>query len=251
MKKTFIHRETGKALAMVRGNRARLALAFAVLLLSVLFPLVFALNLDGILYPVEELTEAEMALETGIFLGTWLLTCLLITPCVISLFYRYGYKRYLSSRDASGYGGEPVRLGMFRSWLFGFWILMRPAVCAIPIGVSLWGAEMNQLLRLPLLAVAVTLCVLWMRWTANWFLLPYRMCLGDSVLDAMRNSRRMIKGHKKLYGRYILSFLPHGLLSVLTVGVWLVFHTLPSLIFTYFTLAESLCGEGIQKETIS
>ena len=167
-------------------------------------------------------------------------------PVAVALFYRYAYRLYRTSRDAAGYGGGERSGSPHENWVFGFLLILRPLGCGIVVWYTLLASQMlHYWLHFPLLALAVFLCVLWMRCGAGWFLIPYRMCRGDGVRAALRNSRKQIKGQRKLYGRYISAFLFHGILSVLTVGIWLVFYMLPNLIFTYFTLAESLDGKGI------
>ena len=245
MKQTFTYRETGRTLSAIKGNRVRLALAFAMLLLSVLVPFVIAVNLNGVIFGTgETLSEEEMLLSNLVFFGVWLILGLLTTPFAVTSFYRYGYRLYCATRDAAGYGGDTAKGSLWGNWLFGLSILIRPGLCAIPIALAFWVSELTHYwLHVPMLALAVAFCVLWMRCTAGSFLVPYRMCRGDRFRAALRNSRKQIKGKRKLYGRYISCFFLHGLLSVLTVGVWLVFHTLPNLIFTYFALADSIDGK--------
>ena len=242
MKQAFSYQETGRALSSVRGNRVRLALAFSVLFFSVLLPFVVALRIYGLVFGTgEALSESEMLLSDFVFYGLWLILGLLLIPPVLALFYRYAYRLYCESKDAAGYGGDRSFGKPLEAWRFGFLLILRPLGCGALIWFVLWISQFfRYCLHFPLLALAVLLCVVWMRCGASWFLIPYRMCLGDDVRVAVRNSRKQMVGRKKLYGKYISAFLFHGILSVLTVGVWLVFYMLPNLIFTYFTLAESL-----------
>ncbi|MBQ9086333.1 MAG: hypothetical protein IJY47_04005 [Clostridia bacterium] len=253
MKKTLTSKQTGSCLAGRKEVRVRLAIALSLLLLAILLPMIISIGLTWMIFGSGEQLPPELAgREDPVFLGVWLVLGIFLTLPAVSLFYSYTRYCYLQAKDACGYGGIFRAGGYGKHWIFGFFICLRPLGCAvIVLGTVFVSEQTRYFLHLPLLLAAIALCALWMWGSGGWFLLPYEMCRGSSILAALRKSRRVMKGRKALYGRYVLSFLGDGLLSLVTVGVWLVFNALPKLNFTYFALAEELDGEGTQKETIS
>ena len=58
-----------------------------------------------------------------------------------------------------------------------------------------------------------------------------------------------MKGNRRLYFSYMLSFLGWVLLSLLTAGVLLLIYVLPVMCFTYFILADRLDAQITPEET--
>lgn len=242
------YRQIGKRLSADSGNRVRLAFAFGILLVVITLPLTAPSYLLSLISGGEPPTP----LASWSVLMSVMLIGLLLIPWIIAALYLYGYRLYRSGLDACGFYQPHGRICLRRRWTLGFLIGLRPGVCGILIGVALWLSEEggSLLLHLPLLLTALALSLAWMWISGGWFFLPYRMCRGDSVPAALRHSRRMLRGRREVYRGFLASFFGDGLLSVVTVGVWLVLHQLPNMIFAYFALADAVEGEGIQKETI-
>lgn len=64
---------------------------------------------------------------------------------------------------------------------------------------------------------------------------PGRMPLRD----AKRRSRRFLRFFPLCGFRYLIRFLPHILLGVLTLGIYLLAHVLPLMVLTYFRECET------------
>lgn len=229
------------------GNWARMILAGTLLIFVCFFPLVLAGNLLAILLGDTAEAAHLHTLENLLFYGISALLFLLITVPGVALFYRYSWRLYVKSRDGIAAPATQDKRKPMGVWSAGFLIVLRPLVVAALFILAHWLGSLSQfLLYLPLVALAIGLAFLWMWATGGWFLFPYFM--GRREAKPLRQSRRTMKQHYKLYGAYMLSFLGLVLLSLLTAGVLLVFYVLPLMMFTYFALGDRLSAEQIQEE---
>ncbi|MBE6546312.1 MAG: hypothetical protein E7668_02580 [Ruminococcaceae bacterium] len=224
-----------------KGNRLRLVGVGILLTFSVMLPLLLSANLSVIL-----LGEAEMEpIQTFLFFGAILALILLGTAPAVSALYGIAYRGYERARDGMSASARMSELRYGQCLASGLLLILRPlGVVALFVGAYALASLGAFLLYFPLACVAIALSVLWMWATSGAFLLPYYVSRGETVRSALRASRRAMKGNRRLYGAYMLSFLGWVLLSLLTVGVLLLLYVLPLMLFTYFTLADRMDRSG-------
>lgn len=81
--------------------------------------------------------------------------------------------------------------------------------------------------------------------TCGWFLVPYYCFRGHSLRLAVRYSRQAMRENRMLYLRWLLSFTPQILLSIVTIGVFFLLYTKPLMTTSYFVFADRLAGRDV------
>ncbi len=223
-------RETTGLLAM-RGNRLRMILAILIAATACLPELLFLQVYSAVLNTVG---EAAATTATTVWLAvsvTYLIGVLL--PLFAGLFYLAGQmeaeeetvladlfhaftgaRAYRSAFSCGLYLGIPLAA-----------LLLTPSV----ITDRLAGTDGNllQLLLAALLAVAADIVLLFLFF--GWFAGPYRTVRREK--PRMRHARRVGAWY---WGR----FLPHLLLSVLSLLIYLIADILPRMLILYFRLCR-------------
>ena len=110
---------------------------------------------------------------------------------------------------------------------------------AVLVSAFLIGMEPAKGLT-PYAAVGLLLCCV--VWSALRFpLFCFAMARGRMPLrDAKRRTRVFLRFYPLCGFRYLIRFLPHVLLGVLTLGIYLLAHVLPLMVLTYFRECETI-----------
>ena len=93
-----------------------------------------------------------------------------------------------------------------------------------------------------LLIAAVLLFLLIVLVSDRIFLFPYYITQGLTLRQALKKSCKVTKNCKGAGSRFILSFTTLLLLSALTLGLLLIFYTLPIMLLTYSSFASDIDG---------
>lgn len=229
-----------------KGNRVRMVGVGILLTFAVISPITFAANLATVFLGEVDMPQGAIP---WYFLAILVLVLLGTAPAVCAL-YRVAYRGYETATEGLAAPTRMPRLRYGDCLAAGICILLRPLVIvALFAGVYTLASFWSFWLYVPLLAAAIALSVLWMRITADWFLLPYYVCRGKRTRAALRASRMAMKQHRRACGAYMRSFLGPILLSLLTVGLLLLLWTLPLMMFTYFSLADRIDKAADKQQT--
>ena len=231
-----------------KGNWLRLIIAAVLLVFTVMSPMVLAMSISGILAGDAPEGSTLYVISDVVFYVLWVVLGLTLTPIGIACFYRFAYLGYKNGRDGISENGRLLSFG--RSLGAGLLILLRILpVIALFVAVYWLGFLSDWWLYLPLAIAAIWLAIPLMGMSGSVFLFPYYVARGERIGDACRMSRRAMKGNRRLYFSYMLSFLGWVLLSLLTAGVLLLIYVLPVMCFTYFILADRLDAQITPEET--
>ena len=234
-----------------KGGRVKICLASAMLTFFAMLPLVVSVYIDQMLFGLTEETRfAEYLLVYG-----FVIICgvLFLAPAGAA-FFSYAYGAYSQARYGAVYRKRTPR-GYFRNLFGGMMIFLRGAVCAVIFQGAyvltvalekLWGLDKFGLpmiiIGTPLMLLAFIICLIFCWLTGFVFLMPYYFARGEGLLTSFKKSCRAFIVQPFMKDGFALIFLPLILLSALTLGVLLIVFVMPLMMFTYFTLAETLDG---------
>ena len=238
-----------KKLLGVKGNWVKIVIAGILLVFVCFMPLVVAMSLTNVIVGAPEPGTDLYLLGDLLFYGVWAVLAFCVTVPGVTLFYRYVWSLYEQTKEGFSVN-DRRKVGWFRSYPAALLIVLRPiGVAAIFVLAYVLASVTDFWLYLPFMVLAIGLATLFMWATGGAFFVPYFVCRGMSAGKALRASRRTMKKKYKLYGAYMMSFIGLVLLSLLTVGVLLLFYTMPVMMFTYFALADRVTGEETQEES--
>lgn len=137
----------------------------------------------------------------------------------------------------------------------GFFSLLRVlTVAGVTVGgimtafasVSQNGTGLFGILFFGALTVLAALGTLWL--TCGIYYLPYGLCRGMSLREAIRYSRARVAGNRTQLLSGTLHSLPLWLLSFISVGVLLMIYAAPRMLFSYMLLSEESGQEILQEK---
>ena len=100
----------------------------------------------------------------------------------------------------------------------------------------------NSTLSIVFLIAALIITVIIITLSGKLFLFPYFISNGYGIKESIKSSRKIMRDpqNKHNHSKFLLSFAGLLCLSLLTLGLLLIFYTVPLMITTYNMLAEKM-----------
>ena len=223
-----------------RGRWLRLVGCGVISVLLLMLPFLLALNLSRLLSLFPFWTDGGWAVKVLPYLlmiPTFLLLTCPITVCVMRFAVAVGKDERRKIAQKSAYGRDLVLGLMILVWIF------------LPIGVMvaswmlprLWLGDRpawETVVSVVALLLSGFLAFLWFAFTGRMFFVPYEAAVGGSVCEVLVRARNRIASQKMLPRQFMDSFFGLLLLSVASIGVLLIFYTLPLMWMTYLFTAD-------------
>lgn len=231
------------------GNRLRFISAILIVA-TVSLPYLLLFQVRELLLSAEGLTDNGAALISACFAAfLLLLTVFLTLPLVSGLFYlagrmENGEETLLSDVFYAFANGAAYRRGLCA----GIWLAIPPAVLfAVPrtMVAGLAGFAGNQPLRWILVALAAVVADF-----LSVILLLGGFRRGGAVFRPERGQKRFGHGARRVGLWYWVHFLPHLILSVLSLLIYLIADILPRMLISYFRLWRML-AEPVNTDDVS
>ncbi len=191
--------------------------------------------------------------------GAWfLLSLFVIFPLTVGLFrmaYRMERQQETVLAELFHFFGSTEAYGRALGLSFGF--AWRVALLALIVGGTY---SLADFLMLPLPAVVGVALLLVAEIAVGILLMSrsfYTLALSirepaASLLQCRRSSGRMYRAFRLRGVGFLLHFLPHILLGLLTFGILLLIYTLPNMLIAYFRFCQSVpLSDFIERENIT
>ena len=234
-----------KARLQTRGRWLSLVLYAILAMFLIMLPFAIVVNVAGIL-SVSAIWFYGMFYET-VLPYLLMIPIFLLLTCPGIVFVMRGVVSTVTGERQVARGkhryGRDLGSGLF---ILGRLLLPIALVLFAWCFPRMWFAE-DKLLGVVIAGMmacaTAVLALLWLWLTRRSFFVAYFVACGCTLRVARRRSRAMVADHPRLPTVYLFSFIGSLVLSVLTLGVFFIFWTLPLMWATYVCTASSQQNE--------
>lgn len=246
-------RKTAKSILFCDGNYVRMILFSALSLFTVVAPVLLSTMVSTLCFgtPADDNTSALTGYSL-VLLGVLIPSVFLLAVPTLIRLKEEAFRRF--ERTAHGIPQNPERSLSYRrrlalsltEFLRALVSVLIPLVLILIVSVLIEHSRILAVLLAPVwLVLIVALLFLAPVITCGWFLVPYYCFRGHSLRLAVRYSRQAMRENRMLYLRWLLSFTPQILLSIVTIGVFFLLYTKPLMTTSYFVFADRLAGRDV------